>query len=26
MGTLVGSLAQEDFTITAALDMLLTGY
>lgn len=26
LGALAGSLAQEDFTITAALDMLLTGY
>jgi toxin CcdB len=26
LGPLAGSLEQEDFTITAALDMLLTGY
>jgi toxin CcdB len=26
LGKLVGSLASEDFTITAALDMLLSGY
>jgi toxin CcdB len=26
LGKLAGSLAEEDFTITAALDMLLTGY
>jgi toxin CcdB len=26
LGKLTGSLAQEDFTITAAIDMLLSGY